>query len=312
MNVMIFGAGYYGRALKKYIEQSTEYRLVAFLDNAAQKPSMEDAAGNPIPVYSPEDGVLQSYDKIMISNASPSEIAEIKAQLIALGVLPEKVQAVFEDDSLGTTVVLQSGSLYDEECDPRVRWLRDFAHYAQELQMEGNVAECGVAAGEFAYYINKYFPSKKLYLFDTFEGFDENDLNVERGLNNEEFLNGMFNKSGMFFPINDRIINEHLVMKRMRHPETCILKKGYFPDTAAGLEDTFCFVNLDMDLYQPMLAGLRFFYEKMCPGGVLLLHDYFNPELPGVQRAVADFEREHGPVSKVTIGDFGSIAIIKA
>ena len=162
MNIMIFGAGYYGKALKKYLEQSTEYKLVGFLDNAGEKPSIEDAAGNPIPVYSPEDGVLQSCDKIMISNAKPSEIAEIKTQLTSLGVSPEKVQAIFEDEDMGTAVVLQSGSLYDEKRDPRVGWLRDFAHYAQELQMEGNVAECGVASGEFAYYINKYFPNKTL------------------------------------------------------------------------------------------------------------------------------------------------------
>ena len=100
-------------------------------------------------------------------------------------------------------------------------------------------------------------------------------------------------------------------MNRMLHPEKCVLRKGYFPDTAVGLNDTFCFVNLDMDLYQPMLEGIRFFWENMCPGGIILLHDYFEPQLPGVRRAVADFEQEHGPVCKAPIGDFMSLAIIK-
>ena len=37
-----------------------------------------------------------------------------------------------------------------------------------------------------------------------------------------------------------------------------------------------------------------------------------NVAAKAVKRAVADFEREHGPVCKTTIGDFGSIAILKA
>ena len=66
-----------------------------------------------------------------------------------------------------------------------------------------------------------------------------------------------------------------------------------------------------MDLYQPMLAGLRFFYSKMYPGGVILMHDYFHPELPGVKQAVEEFEKETQiTLCKVPIGDFCSIAVI--
>ena len=50
-----------------------------------------------------------------------------------------------------------------------------------------------------------------------------------------------------------------VVMAKMTFGENVIVKKGYFPETTEGIEDTFCFVNLDMDLYLPMLAGLRFF-----------------------------------------------------
>ena len=59
-----------------------------------------------------------------------------------------------------------------------------------------------------------------------------------------------------------------------------------------------------------MLAGLRFFYDKMCAGGVILLHDYYHTELPGVECAVREFEKERGiKLRKAPIGDFGSIAI---
>ncbi len=201
MNVLIFGAGYYGKICKTHVEKSPEYTLLGFLDNAAQKPVIEDLNGNPIPVYSPADGVLQNYDKIFISNVKSAEISEIRSQLISLGVSKEKIQAVFEDEALAAEFINQ----YDEDHYCRVVWLRDFAHYAQERGMEGSVAECGVCMGEFAQYINKYFPEKTLYLFDTFEGFDSGDLDAERSLADESFLSGAFNKDGIFFAQNQYI-----------------------------------------------------------------------------------------------------------
>ena len=42
----------------------------------------------------------------------------------------------------------------------------------RKRNVPGNVAEVGVFRGEFAQYINEVFPQKKLYLFDTFDGFD--------------------------------------------------------------------------------------------------------------------------------------------
>jgi O-methyltransferase len=61
--------------------------------------------------------------------------------------------------------------------------------------------------------------------------------------------------------------NENFVLSKMPHPQKCVIKKGYFPETAQGLNETFCFVNLDMDLYQPTIEGLRFFYSRMTGGG---------------------------------------------
>lgn len=46
----------------------------------------------------------------------------------------------------------------------------------RKRKIKGNVAEAGVFRGEFAQYINDAFPDKKLYLFDTFDGFDANEI----------------------------------------------------------------------------------------------------------------------------------------
>lgn len=134
-------------------------------------------------------------------------------------------------------------------------WLKDFAGLVNERGLAGNVAEVGVYKGSFAAKINEYFPDRKLYLFDTFSGFDARDTTVEGGLL----------PAYTEYDFSDTSVEA--VLGKMPHPGQCIVRQGYFPDSAAGVDDTFCFVNLDMDLYQPTLAGLRFFYPKMIRGG---------------------------------------------
>jgi len=41
--------------------------------------------------------------------------------------------------------------------------------------VEGSAAELGVYKGNFAMQINYFLPDRKLYLFDTFEGFDSRE-----------------------------------------------------------------------------------------------------------------------------------------
>ena len=47
----------------------------------------------------------------------------------------------------------------------------------------------------------------------------------------------------------------------MKNRENCIIKEGYFPETTIGIEEIFSFVSIDVDLYEPMYAGLQFFYN---------------------------------------------------
>ena len=124
----------------------------------------------------------------------------------------------------------------------------------QEQLVEAGVpvAEGGVFQGEFAKEINACFPDSPIYLFDTFEGFDSRGIKTERengySIEKEKHLN---------------ITSEDLVLGKLPHSDKAVIRKGYFPDTAAGLEDIqFQFVNLDFDLYNPILEGLSFFYPR--------------------------------------------------
>ena len=145
--------------------------------------------------------------------------------------------------------------------------------------------------GDFSRIINEYFPNSKLYLFDTFEGFDERDIEYEK-------------EKGYSNPAKENFMNT---------TESIVLSKMKFPDQIAkNVDDTFGFVSLDFDLYQPILAGLKFFYPKMLKHACILVHDYFHIGLPGVRQAISDFEQQMGiELIKLPIGDELSIAILK-
>lgn len=182
---------------------------------------------------------------------------------------------------------------------PRIQFLESFAKECKIKNLDGNVAELGVFQGEFAKKINEFFPNKTLYLFDTFEGFDGRDLAKE---------DKETQKLGTYF--SDTSVQ--LVVDKMPYPKNVIIKKGWFPESAAGLDnEKFCFVNLDPDLYEPILAGLEFFYPKMVKGGVILIHDYFNKGYPGVRQAVSEFCEKYN-LNSFPIGDDISIAIQRA
>lgn len=87
--------------------------------------------------------------------------------------------------------------------------------------------------------------------------------------------------------------------------------KGYFPDTTAGLEnEQYAFVNIDVDLYKPILAGLEYFWPRLAENGYLLVHDYFSASYAGAKIAIEEFAEKHH-VGFIPIGDTLSVAFVK-
>lgn len=299
MRVLIFGAGAFGKGLYKWIAKNGLYEVVGFIDNSKDKTKLFG-----LDVYRPSEIKNIEYDEIIISNERTEQRDEIIKQLECMGIA-KRVKSLRDDDALYAEVAHEV-CVYGEN-DPRIKWISSFSRYVSKMKMNGSVAECGVYKGDCARYINKYFPDRTLYLFDTFDGFDERDIEKERDLNGAGFLKGEFNHENYF----NEGATYQILRAKLPSFEKCVIKKGYFPETAKGVDDEFVFVNLDMDLYQPMLAGLNFFYGKMVRGGVILLHDYYSTDFTGVADAVDDFQKENGAKLCFPIGDGCSIALIK-
>jgi len=159
----------------------------------------------------------------------------------------------------------------------------------------GAAAELGVYRGGFARWINELLPQRRLFLFDSFEGFDP-DESASCG--------------GGFVEAHRRAAAGR-VLSRMPHPEKVLLRQGFFPQTAQGLEqERFALVSLDADLEESTLAGLRFFLPRMSEGGYVLLHDYMNPRLPGVRHALDRFEAENGRLKAVPLCDVNGTLVV--
>ncbi|WP_455089719.1 TylF/MycF/NovP-related O-methyltransferase [Peptoanaerobacter stomatis] len=108
--------------------------------------------------------------------------------------------------------------------------------------------------------IYKFFLNRTLYLFDTFEGFSEEESNKEiaRGYISQSLKN----------ILKDTSINKVLeYISDGEKYDNIVVKKGLFPESLDGLEDKFAFVSLDVDLEYSTFEGLKYFYPRMVKGG---------------------------------------------
>jgi O-methyltransferase len=182
----------------------------------------------------------------------------------------------------------------------RENFIRSLA--VEQISMPGSIAEAGVYRGEFSKHISRAYPDRKFYLFDTFSGFPQNDMRTERLFNNTPFMEQR----------NFCETDVELVRSKLVNPEKAVFCVGEFPESAQNIKDRYCFVSIDMDLYEPTYQALIFFYPCMVDGGVILLHDYYGEAFPNVRRAVNDFEVKLGVrLAKLPIGDDCSLAILK-
>ena len=156
--------------------------------------------------------------------------------------------------------------------------------------LEGEVAECGVAFGQTTFMLDPYVLSvgKTLFAFDTFSGL----------------------------PYDDSIITEHQCKRgEMNYGEQFFMKLNSLKKTSikpvVGLiEDTlikfqhekFCFVWVDMDLYQPTSFAYKFFENRITSGGIMGFHDYKFHRCPGIE-VVVDKEVDYSKYERLDCQD---------
>ncbi len=191
---------------------------------------------------------------------------------------------------------------YPEHVRKRIEQYHDEIRYStlalalQRIEidkLEGSFAEVGVYQGATSLFIHRQCPSRKFFLFDTFEGFDSQDM--ENGTD-----------------VRFRDTSVEAVRKLLGNSPNLEFRPGHFPGTSEGLEDEkFSFVMLDVDMYQPSFEVFRFFYPRLVRGGYFLMHD-FNSDESGraVSRAALQFMSDK-PELLIEIPDFFGTALFR-
>jgi O-methyltransferase len=161
----------------------------------------------------------------------------------------------------------------------------------QAVVHEGMLAECGVYRGgtlvPTGLYLKQNGLAKVVYGFDSFQGFDAS-------VDSEIALGGRASSDKRRGGFGDTSL-EYVAAKVRRWgvEQQVRLVKGYLERTLPQyVNERFCFVHLDVDIYESYRLALEFFYPRMTPGGVILFDEYNDPPWPGCNKAIDEFLRD--------------------
>jgi O-methyltransferase len=157
----------------------------------------------------------------------------------------------------------------------------------------GSFAEAGVYRGDMSKFIHQIAPERQFFLFDTFEGFDKEDLGGSDD-----------------FRFKDTSVD--IVLQNIGESKNIDIRKGFVPMSFQGLDkEKFAFVLLDLDKYKPTVASLEFFYPRLSEGAYLIVHDFNSPESDwACNRALNEFMQDK-PEKIIEIADIYGTAMIR-
>ena len=166
------------------------------------------------------------------------------------------------------------------------------------LTVSGDFVELGCYKGDTSLLLAEILKGtdKKLYIYDSFEGLPEKTTEDESAAG-ENFQGGELY-------VTKREVKERFLRANLPVP---VIKKAWFNELSdADLPEKIAFAFLDGDFYESIRDSLRLVEDKMAENSVIIVHDYTNPALPGVARAVDEWIR----VRKRKIINYESLAII--
>lgn len=250
---------------------------------------------------------------------TPSEIVSWDHQVVIFAVSTEAVQSILQELAQRGMLLGQQVSLYSDIClqtytdrlrgfgiesSPQLYALAKSFSLTTKVpthttilgnllfldiltKTRGAIAEVGSFCGGNALLAAQYMlitEPRPFYIMDSFEGFPQlskNDPSQKKQgdykttLSYEDVLNNFAS-----FPFSQVI-------------------KGFVPDSFLKLpqDEKYGLVFYDCDLYQPALDTFGYFWDKILPGGFILIHDYITDTdgFFGVQKATHEFFKDITP-----------------
>lgn len=154
------------------------------------------------------------------------------------------------------------------------------------LKISGDFVELGCYKGDTSLLLAEVLKGsdKRLWIYDSFEGLPE------KSMEDESVLGKDFKEGELL--VTKREVKERFLRAGFKVP---IIKKGWFAEISDDdLPEKVAFCFLDGDFYESIRDGIKLVENKMSEGAVLIIHDYSNPALPGVRKAVDEWVGTRG------------------
>lgn len=165
--------------------------------------------------------------------------------------------------------------------------------YKMSAALPGAIIECGIFKGNslsrFAIFRelldNKF--SKKIIGFDTFGKFPQT-----------KFKDDMKSRKKFIADAGDESISKEQLLKVLSHKQVehlVELVKGDITKTVPEYVKThpelrISLLNIDVDIYEPVVTILEYLYPRVVKGGIIMLDDY--GVFPGETKAVEEYFAE--------------------
>ncbi len=141
--------------------------------------------------------------------------------------------------------------------------------------IEGDVCEFGVFQGGSLEILAKFNPHKNVIGIDSFAGLPvpcEKDNYHKQG----DFSETSYEDLKGYFSIQHRNVT---------------LLKGFSPDVFNSIHPhkKYCYVHVDVDLYQSVKDAIDYFWPRMVDDGVIIFDDYGWDTTEGAKMAIDEF-----------------------
>lgn len=145
-----------------------------------------------------------------------------------------------------------------------IRWRIHTICWAAEhaLKFDGDFVDCGAGFG--------YFVSS-IYAFTNFEKINKKyyALDSFKGLSPAYHDKNTFSDYGDWY---DKFFEQHGTKKNLE------IVRGYVPDTLTSINsEKIAFLSVDLNSVQPEIDCLQYLWDRIVPGGIVVLDDYGFP-----------------------------------
>jgi hypothetical protein len=175
--------------------------------------------------------------------------------------------------------------------DPRQYWRLHVALWSARhaIGRPGDFVECGVWKGFLSAAIMRYLDwnrtGRRFYLFDTFRGLDESLCSAKERANQAKLAHYRHHYTENY----EQVVAQFREFRRVQ------VIRGSVPASLGSVTiRKVCYLSLDMNNVYPEVAAAHHFWDKLVPGGVILLDDYGFVSYEEQKRGFDLFAREKG------------------